>query len=261
MIFMKKSTRTRVSFEVGMYQLGGVALSLPAGDMQLGHGETIRGTAATLSRYVQAVMIRAVDHDDVLEFAKHARVPVVNGMTNVAHPCQALADLLTLKEHFGSIAGLRVVYLGAGLNVGTSLMLGCAKLGADFVFCGPQGYEPAAEALARARAFALESGGSVSIAREPSATVRGADVLCTDGWTPPELAADEHTRLVALEPYRLDDALVEVAGPQARILHCLPAHYGEEITETVVHSSQSLVFDEAENRLHVQKAILTAIMA
>jgi ornithine carbamoyltransferase len=205
-------------------------------------------------------MIRAVDHDDVLEFAQHARVPVVNGMTNVAHPCQALADLLTMKEYFGSIAGLRVVYLGAGLNVGTSLMLGCAKLGADFVFCGPQGYEPAAEELTRARTFALESGGSVSIAREPSGTVRGADVLCTDGWTPPELAADEHIRLVALEPYRLDDALVEVAGPQARILHCLPAHYGEEVTETVVHSSQSLVFDEAENRLHVQKAILTAIM-
>src|SRR5665647_3488410 len=235
MIFMKKSTRTRVSFEVGMYQLGGVGIFLPAGELQLGHGE-------------------------VLEFAQHARVPVVNGMTNAAHPCQTMADLLTMREHFGRIAGLRVVYLGAGLNVGTSLMLGCARLGADFVFCGPEGYEPVAGALARARAFARESGASVEIDREPSSAVRGAHVLCTDGWTPPELAAEEIVRAKALEPYRLDDALVEAAGPQACVLHCLPAHYGEEITETVVYSAQSLVFDEAENRLHAQKAILTAIM-
>src|SRR5665647_24492 len=260
MIFMKKSTRTRVSFEVGMYQLGGVGIFLPAGELQLGHGETIRDTAGTLSRYVHGVMIRAVDHADVLEFAQHARVPVVNGMTNAAHPCQTMADLLTMREHFGRIAGLRVVYLGAGLNVGTSLMLGCARLGADFVFCGPEGYEPVAGALARARAFARESGASVEIDREPSSAVRGAHVLCTDGWTPPELAAEEIVRAKALEPYRLDDALVEAAGPQACVLHCLPAHYGEEITETVVYSAQSLVFDEAENRLHAQKAILTAIM-
>lgn len=261
MIFMKKSTRTRVSFEVGMYQLGGIGMFLSASELQLGHGETIRDTAGTLSRYVHGVMIRAVDHADVLEFAAHARIPVVNGMSNTTHPCQTMADLLTMREHFGRIAGLRVVYLGAGLNVGTSLLLGCARLGANFVFCCPEGYEPGADALAAARRFAETSGARVEVAREPQTAVRGADVVCTDGWTPPELAAEHSVRARALQPYRLDETLLDAAGPQARVLHCLPAHYGEEITETVVYSAQSLVFDEAENRLHAQKAILTAIMS
>jgi ornithine carbamoyltransferase len=261
MIFMKKSTRTRVSFEVGMYQLGGVGMFLSASDLQLGHGETIRDTATTLSRYVHGVMIRAVDHADILEFAAHAHVPVVNGMSNAAHPCQTMADLLTMREHFGRIAGLRVVYLGAGLNVGTSLMLGCAKLGADFVFCGPDGFEPAANELALARTYAKLSGACVEIAREPESAVGGADVLCTDGWTPPELEAEHANRARALGAYRLDESLLRAAGPRARVMHCLPAHYGEEITEGVAYSPQSMVFDEAENRLHAQKAILTAMMS
>jgi len=261
MIFMKKSTRTRVSFEVGMYQLGGMAMFLSASELQLGHGETIRDTAGTLSRYVQGVMIRAVDHADVLEFAANAQVPVVNGMTDSAHPCQTMADLLTMREHFGRIAGLHVVYLGAALNVGTSLSLGCASLGADFTFCCPEGYEPDAERLAVVHRLAEASGSRVDIGRDPDLAVRDADVVCTDGWTPPELSAEHDVRARALEAYRLDDALLVAAGPQARVLHCLPAHYGEEITESVVYSPQSLVFDEVENRLHAQKAILSAIMS
>jgi ornithine carbamoyltransferase len=261
MIFMKKSTRTRVSFEVGMYQLGGIGMFLSASELQLGHGETIRDTASTLSRYLHGVMIRAVEHADILEFAAHARIPVVNGMSNAAHPCQTMADLLTMREHFGRVAGLRVVYLGAALNVGTSLMLGCAKLGSSFTLCSPRGHEPRADAVAAAQRFAAASGGRVEVTRNPNMAVRGADVLCTDGWTPPELADEHGVRAEALAPYRLDEALLDRAGPQARILHCLPAHYGEEITEAVVYSSQSLVFEEAENRLHVQKAILSAIMS
>lgn len=260
MVFMKKSTRTRVSFEVGIQQLGGIALFLAGSELQLGHGETIRDTALTLSRYVHAVMIRAVDHADVVEFAKYATVPVINGMSGTSHPCQTLADLLTMREHFGRVDGLRVVYLGAGLNVGTSLMLGCSKLGADFVFCGPEGFDPPATALDQARRIAAESGAVVSVVRDSSEAVRGADVVCTDGWTPPELEAEAEVRAQKLTPYRVDAALLSAAGPQARVMHCLPAHYGEEITEDVVHSSRSLVFDEAENRLHAQKAIMATVI-
>jgi ornithine carbamoyltransferase len=260
MVFMKKSTRTRVSFEVGMYQLGGAALFLSGSELQLGHGETIRDTATTLSRYVHAVMIRAVDHPDVADFAQHATVPVINGMSGTSHPCQTMADLLTMREHFGRIRGLRVVYLGAGLNVGTSLMHGCTKLGADYVFCGPEGFEPPAEALEKARRFAAESSAAVTILRNPLEAVRGADVVCTDGWTPPELHDQSEARALALAPYRVNAALLSAAGSQVRVMHCLPAHYGEEITEEVVHSPQSIVFDEAENRLHAQKAVMAAVI-
>jgi len=260
MVFMKKSTRTRVSFEVGIQQLGGIALFLAGSELQLGHGETIRDTATTLSRYVHAVMIRAVDHADVTGFAEHATVPVINGMSGTSHPCQTMADLLTMREHFGRIRGLRVVYLGAGLNVGTSLMHGCTKLGVDYVFCGPEGFEPPAGALEKARRFAAESGGAVTIVRDTLEAVRGADIVCTDGWTPPELHDQSEARALALAPYRVDAALLAAAGPQARVMHCLPAHYGEEITEEMVHSPQSLVFDEAENRLHAQKAVMAAVI-
>lgn len=260
MLFMKKSTRTRVSFEVGIHQLGGIALFLAGSELQLGHGETLRDTALTLSRYVHAVMIRAVDHADVAEFAEHAAIPVINGMSGSSHPCQTMADLLTVREHCGRVRGVKVVYLGAGLNVGTSLMLGCSKLGAHFVFCGPEGFDPPAAALDRARQFCTESDGLLALERNPYKAVRGADVVCTDGWTPPELEAESAARAQKLAPYRVDAALLSAAGPQARVMHCLPAHYGEEITEDVVHSPQSIVFDEAENRLHAQKAIMAAVI-
>lgn len=260
MVFMKKSTRTRVSFEVGIQQLGGIALFLAGSELQLGHGETIRDTALTLSRYVHAVMIRAVDHADVAEFARHATVPVINGMSGTSHPCQTMADLLTMREHFGRVRGLKVVYLGAGLNVGTSLMVGCSKLGAHFVFCGPEGFDPPSAALDKARRFSAESDALLALERDPYEAVRDADVVCTDGWTPPELEAESAARAQKLAPYRVDAALLSAAGPQARVMHCLPAHYGEEITEDVVYSSQSIVFDEAENRLHAQKAIMAAVI-
>ncbi len=260
MLFMKKSTRTRVSFEVGIQQLGGIALFLAGSELQLRHGETLRDTAMTLSRYVHAVMIRAVDHADVAEFAEHATVPVINGMSGSSHPCQTMADLLTVREHFGRVHGVKVVYLGAGLNVGTSLMIGCSKLGARFVFCGPEGFDPPTTALDRARQFCAESDGLLTLERDPYEAVQGADVVCTDGWTPPELEAESAARAQKLAPYRVDAALLAAAGPQARVMHCLPAHYGEEITEDVVHSPQSIVFDEAENRLHAQKAIMAAVI-
>jgi ornithine carbamoyltransferase len=260
MLFMKKSTRTRVSFEVGMYELGGSALFLSAADLQLGHGETIRDTANTLSRYLSAVMIRAIEHADVVEFALHATIPVINGMTNTAHPCQALADLLTIREHFGRLEGTRVAYFGAGLNVAASLMVGCAKVGAEFSLCCPEGYEPPADRLAIAHDCARRSGGNVSISRDPLAAVARADVVYTDGWTPPELAAHEGKRADDLAGYQVNAALLARGGENVRVMHCLPAHYGEEITEEVVHSPQSIVFDQAENRLHAQKAIMAAII-
>ena len=258
MLFMKKSTRTRVSFEVGMYELGGSALFLASSDLQLGHGETIPDTAETLSRYVSAVMVRAVEHRDVVEFAQHATVPVINGMTNAAHPCQALADLLTIREHLGFLEGVRVVYFGAGLNVATSLMVACAKVGAEFVLCCPDGYGPCADQLAVACACAESSGGSISVSDDPQDAVAKADIVYTDGWTPPELMGTERKRTQDLAAYQVNAALLARGPDHVRVMHCLPAHYGEEITQAVLYSTQSIVFDQAENRLHAQKAVMAA---
>jgi ornithine carbamoyltransferase len=256
MIFQKPSTRTRVSFEVGIYQLGGTALYLSAGDLQLGRGETIKDTAVVLSRYLDAIMIRTFAQADVEELAAHATIPVINGLTDSSHPCQALADVMTIRERFGRLEGLKVVYLGDGNNVCASLMVACAKLGAGFVAATPAGYRPAEEAVRIAR----EAGGSVDLADDPRAAVDGADVLYTDVWTSMGQDAEREQRLRDLAGYGIDADLVARANDDAIVLHCLPAHYGEEITEAVLYGHHSAVWDEAENRLHAQKALMALVI-
>ena len=256
MIFQKPSTRTRVSFEVGIYQLGGTALYLSAADLQLGRGETIKDTAVVLSRYLDAIMIRTFAQSDVEELAENASIPVINGLTDSSHPCQALADVMTIRERFGRLEGLRVVYLGDGNNVCASLMVACAKLGMDFVAATPAGYRPAEEALRLAR----EAGGSVELVDDARSAVAGADVLYTDVWTSMGQEAEREQRLRDLSGYGIDAELVALAGDDAIVLHCLPAHYGEEITEDVLYGPRSAVWDEAENRLHAQKALMALVI-
>jgi ornithine carbamoyltransferase len=257
MIFQKPSTRTRVSFEVGMAQLGGHALYLAASDLQLGRGETLRDTATVLSRYVDGIMIRTFAQDDVEELARHASVPVINGLTDSAHPCQALADVMTIRERLGRLEGVRVAYLGDGNNVCASLMVACAKLGADFVAATPEGYEPDEGAVETAR----EAGGSVELMHSPRKAARDADVLYTDVWTSMGQEDERARRLRDLAGFGIDADLVQLAGDDAIVLHCLPAHYGEEITEDVLYGPHSAVWDQAENRLHAQKALLALVMA
>ena len=256
MIFQKPSTRTRVSFEVGIYQLGGAALYLSAGDLQLGRGETIKDTAVVLSRYLDAIMIRTFSQSDVEELAENASIPVINGLTDSTHPCQALADVMTIRERFGRFEGLKVVYLGDGNNVCASLMVACAKLGMDFVAATPDGYRPDDEALRVAR----DAGGSVEVVDDPRAAVAGADVLYTDVWTSMGQEAERAQRLRDLAGYGIDADLVARAAEGAIVLHCLPAHYGEEISEDVLYGPQSAVWDEAENRLHAQKALMALVI-
>jgi ornithine carbamoyltransferase len=256
MIFQKPSTRTRVSFEVGMAQLGGHALYLRSDDLQLGRGETIKDTAVVLSRYLDAIMIRTFAQDDVEELARNASIPVINGLTDSAHPCQALADVLTVRERLGRIEGVRVAYFGAGNNVCSSLMVAVARLGGSFVAATPPGYEPDEQALAIAR----ESGAQVDVTNDPQEAVRGAAVLYTDVWTSMGQDEEREQRLRDLDGYGITSDLVAKAGDGAIVLHCLPAHYGEEITEEVLYGPSSAVWDEAENRLHAQKALLALVV-
>ena len=255
MIFQKPSTRTRVSFEVGIYQLGGTALYLSANDLQLGRGETVKDTARVLSRYLDAIMIRTFAQADVEELAAHADIPVINGLTDSAHPCQALADAMTIRERFGRLDGLRVAYFGDGNNVCASLMVACTRLGMSFVAATPPGYEPPAEVVEIARAD-----GEVELTGDPRAAATGADVLYTDVWTSMGQEDERARRLADLGGYGIDTELVRAAGDDAIVLHCLPAHYGEEIDEAVLYGPQSAVWDEAENRLHAQKALLALIV-
>jgi ornithine carbamoyltransferase len=256
MIFQKPSTRTRVSFEVGIYQLGGTGLYLSAGDLQLGRGETIKDTAVVLSRYLDAIMIRTFAQSDVEELAANASIPVINGLTDSAHPCQALADVMTIRERFGRLEGLKVVYLGDGNNVCASLMVACAKLGMDFFAATPADYRPEEEAIRIAR----EAGGTVELADDPRAAVAGADVLYTDVWTSMGQEEERDQRLQDLAGFGIDSDLVKQAGDSAIVLHCLPAHYSEEITEDVLYGPQSAVWDQAENRLHAQKALMALVI-
>jgi ornithine carbamoyltransferase len=256
MIFQKPSTRTRVSFEVGIYQLGGTGLYLSAGDLQLGRGETIKDTATVLSRYLDAIMIRTFAQSDVEELAQYGSIPVINGLTDEAHPCQALADVMTIREHFDNVEGLKVVYLGDGNNVCASLMVACAKLGMEFVAATPPDYRPAEEAVRVAK----EAGASVELTDDPRAAAEGADVLYTDVWTSMGQDAEREQRLRDLAGYGIDANLLASANDGAIVLHCLPAHYGEEITEEVLYGPQSAVWDEAENRLHAQKALMALVI-
>ena len=249
MIFNKPSTRTRVSFEVGIWQLGGVGLHLSRADLQLGRGETIRDTATVLSRYLDAIMIRTFAQEDVEQLAEHASIPVINGLTDETHPCQALADVMTIRERLGEFDGVRVAYLGDGNNVCNSLMVACTRLGASFVAGVPEGYEPAAEALELA-------GGAAEVTHDPRAAATGADVLYTDVWTSMGQEDERARRLRDLAGYGIDDEALSLASDRAIVLHCLPAHDGEEITEEILYGPRSAVWDQAENRLHAQKALM-----
>jgi len=256
LLFEKPSTRTRVSFGVGIYQLGGTALYLSSSELQLGRGETIRDTATVLSRYLDGIMIRTFAQSDVEQLAEHGSIPVINGLTDTAHPCQALADVMTIRERFGRLDGIRVAYLGDGNNVCASLMVACASFGASFVAATPAGYEPPRRAVEAARA----RGGAVELTSDPRAAVRGADVLYTDVWTSIGQDDEREQRRRDLAGFGIDDELLRLAGEHAIVLHCLPAHYGEEITEEILYGPQSAVWDQAENRLHAQKALMALVI-
>ena len=260
MIFEKPSTRTRVSFEVGIAQLGGTALYLAAGDLQLGRGETIRDTAIVLSRYLDAIMIRTYAQGDVDELARHADIPVINGLTDDFHPCQALADVMTIRERFGGFEGVGVAYLGDGNNVCHSLMVACAKLGIDFVAATPEGYEPSEEVVGWAEAAARASGARVELSHDPAGAARGADVLYTDVWTSMGQDEERERRVRDLAAFRIDERVLALASERAIVMHCLPAHYGEEVTEDVLHGPRSAAWDQAENRLHAQKALMALVI-
>ena len=260
MIFHKPSTRTRVSFEVGIYQLGGMALHLSAKDLQLGRGETVRDTANVLSRYLDGLMIRTFDQRDVEELAEHATIPVINGLTDAAHPCQVLADLMTIRERRGGLDGTKLVYLGDGNNMCASLMVGAATFGMTFVAATPEAYRPTPRAVEIAEERAAESGGNVELTADARAAAEGADVLYTDVWTSMGQEAENERRVRDLEAYRIDGDVVRTAAEDVVVLHCLPAHYGEEITEDVVYGPRSAVFDQAENRLHAQKALMALVI-
>ena len=259
LIFRKHSTRTRVSFEVGVAELGGTALHL-TDDLQLGRGESLRDTAYVLSRYLDAIMIRTFSQVDVEELAGHASIPVVNGLTDEEHPCQALADLMTVRERLGALDGVHVAYVGDGNNVCVSLMHACARFGVRFTAATPGDYQPPSGEVDEARATAAEARGSVDVVPDPAEAARGADVLYTDVWTSMGQEAERAARAYAFRPYAITPALVDLAGPEAIVMHCLPAHPGEEIAEDVLYGPRSAVWDQAENRLHAQKALLALIV-
>lgn len=261
MIFAKSSTRTRVSFEVGMLQLGGHALFMSTQDMQLKRGETIHDTAKTLSRYVDGIMMRTYSHKDVLEMAEHATIPVINGLTDLSHPCQALTDIFTIIEKKGKPAGLKIVYLGDGDNVANSLALIAGKLGLHMVLCIPPGYEPDKGIIKEAQGLANNSGAKLELTNDPQAAASDADILYTDVWTSMGKEQEREERLRIFKPYQLNSRLLAKAKPDCMVMHCLPAHRGEEITDEVMASQQNISFDQAENRLHVQKAILALLLA
>ena len=260
LVFEKPSTRTRVSFAVGVAELGATPVPLATGDMQLGRGETIRDTALVLSRYLDAIVIRTFRQADVEALAGDADVPVVNALTDEYHPCQALADVLTIRERFGGFHDVRVAYVGDGNNVCHSLMAACSALGIGFAAATPAGYEPLTESVAQAREAARASGAPLELVRDPREAVRGADVVYTDVWTSMGQDAEREQRLRDFQGYRVDDALVALASDRAIVMHDLPAHYGEEITEDVLHGPRSAAWDQAENRLHAQKALLALIV-
>jgi ornithine carbamoyltransferase len=256
MIFEKSSTRTHISFEVGMNELGGHALFLSTRDLQIGRGEEIRDTARVASRYVSAVMVRAYKQSTIEEFARYASIPVINGLSDREHPCQLLADIMTINEHFKDMKGLRVAWVGDGNNVCNSLILSSALTGMDVSVASPKGYTPKRDVLNHAR----EIGGKIHLSRSPEDAVRDADIIVTDTWVSMGDEDKREERIRAFSGYTVDEHLIRLASPDARVLHCLPAHRGEEISDGVIDGNQSLVWDEAENRLHAQKALLVSLL-
>lgn len=260
MIFQKASTRTRVSFEVGMWQLGGSALFLSASELQIGRGEPIADTARVLSRYVDGIMIRTYAHDDVIQLAKHADIPIINGLTDLLHPCQVMADLMTIREYKKELKGLKLAYIGDGNNMANELMYGGAKIGMHVSIASPAGYQPSEQIVQEAQEDARLTGARIEVVEDPYLAAKDADILYTDVWASMGKEQEQLKRAVIFKNYQINNELLKVARPDAIVMHCLPAHRGEEITDAVIEGPQSVVFDEAENRLHAQKAIMALIM-
>ncbi|HPH94411.1 MAG TPA: ornithine carbamoyltransferase [Anaerolineaceae bacterium] len=260
MIFQKPSLRTRVSFEMGMQQLGGYAFYLSPQEIGLGQRESIADVSRVLSGYVDCLMARVFDHQHVLDLAKWASIPVINGLSDYNHPCQGMADALTILEEFGKLKGLNVVFLGDGNNVAVSLMHICTKLGANFVLASPEGYDLNPEALALGQKFAAESGAKITLLRDPHEAVKHADVIYTDTWTSMGQEAEAKKREAVFPPYQVNAGLVAEANKHAIVLHCLPAHRNHEITDEVADGAHSRLFPQAHNRMHAQKAILVKML-
>lgn len=261
MVFEKPSLRTRVSFEMAMRHLGGGAIYLSPAEIGLGGRESVPDVARVLSGYVDGIMARVFDHQHILTLAEHSRVPVINGLSDYNHPCQALGDILTLIERRPTLAGLTVAYVGDGNNVATSLAHICAKLGIHFRIATPPEYELPAPDVMKARAFAAESGSQIFETTDPVEAVRGADVIYTDVWTSMGQEAETERRLAVFPPYQVNTTLIAKAKPDALVMHCLPAHRGQEITDDAADGEHSIIFPQAENRMHAQKAILVELLA
>ncbi|WP_180320066.1 ornithine carbamoyltransferase [Peribacillus loiseleuriae] len=260
MIFEKSSTRTRVSFEVGMLQLGGHGLFLSSNDIQIGRGETVADTAKVLSQFVDGIMIRTFGHEKIEELAESATIPVINGLTDMFHPCQALADLMTIQEVKGKLAGLKMAYIGDGNNVVHSLMIACAKTGIDFSIACPAGYEPNKEIIEYAKKEAKQQGCEIVVTDSPTAAIEGADIVYADVWTSMGQEAENAVRLEAFKEYQINAELVKHAKEDYIFMHCLPAHREEEVTAEIIDGPHSVVFHQAGNRLHAQKAILVDLL-
>lgn len=260
MIFAKPSTRTRISFEAGIYQLGGYGMYFNQNDLQLGKSENVHDTAKVLSRYLNGIMIRTFSHQDVVDLAKHASIPVINGLTDLLHPCQVLADLFTILEKRRRLQGLKLAYIGDGNNMAHSLLNGCSKVGMDISIASPSGYNPLKEVVQHAEKNAKYMGSKVEILDDPIAAVKNADIVYTDVWASmgQEKEADERKKKFA--PFQVNPGLVKNAKEDYLFMHCLPAHRGDEVVDEVADSPNSIIFDEAENRLHVQKAIMALVM-
>jgi ornithine carbamoyltransferase len=260
MIFEKSSTRTRVSFEAGMQQLGGSALFLSSQDLQLGRGESIADTAKVLSGYVDAIMIRTFEHEKVEQLALHASIPVINGLTDTFHPCQALADLMTILQLKKSFKGTKVAYVGDGNNVAHSLLIACAKVGMDAVIAHPEGYGPDHQVMGKIAEICKQTGAVITAVTNPQEAVHQADIVYSDVWTSMGQEKENEIRLSAFNAYQINEELMSFAKKDSHFLHCLPAHRGEEVTAEIIDGSQSAVFQQAENRLHVQKALLKELL-
>jgi ornithine carbamoyltransferase len=260
MVFQKPSSRTRVSFEVGINQLGGAAIYLSPQDIQIGRRETVADIAHTLSRYCDCIMARVFDHKDILELIEYASVPVINGLSDLTHPCQALSDLLTIREKKGDFRGLKLAYVGDGNNVAHSLLFACARMGMSISVATPQGYQPNADIVKTAKEDAKKTGAKVEITTDPSTAVRDADIVYTDVWASMGQEAQQEERKKIFKNFQLNSELLRAAKKDHIVMHCLPAHRGEEITADVIDGPNSVVFDQAENRLHTQKAIMALII-
>jgi ornithine carbamoyltransferase len=260
MIFSKPSTRTRVSFETGIYQLGGIGMYFGPGDLQLKRSESIPDTAKVLSRYLNGIMIRTFDHQDVVDLAKYASIPVINGLTDLLHPCQVLADLFTILEKKKTLKGLKLTYIGDGNNMAHSLLYGCSKVGIDITIASPKMYEPQKQIVSNAVKNAKYLGSKVLITQDPVKAVKDADIIYTDVWASMGQESESAKRKKIFKDYQVNPALVKNAKEDYLFMHCLPAHRGDEVVDEIADSRNSVIFDEAENRLHVQKAIMALLM-